>query len=134
MKLILLDEGGILGSAVLAVIGVHAVIIDTETESLLFSAENAIMNDVPNAIDERLFLGISNGGVDDGLEFILGESRKDLGITKASKTMIRMSSELPVITDVTTDVASVDEEVIDGTFIDLLNDSVVCSQSYFVCL
>lgn len=134
MKLILLDEGGILGSAVLAVIGVHAVIIDTETESLLFSAENAIMNDVPNAIDERLFLGISNGGVDDGLEFILGESRKDLGITKASKTMIRMSSELPVITDVTTDVASVDEEVVDGTFIDLLNDSVVCSQSYFVCL
>lgn len=134
MKLILLDEGGILGSAVLAVIGVHAVIIDTETEILLFSAENAIMNDVPNAIDERLFLGISNGGVDDGLEFILGESRKDLGITKASKTMIRMSSELPVITDVTTDVASVDEEVVDGTFIDLLNDPVVCNQPYFVCL
>ena len=134
MKLILLNEGGILGSAVLAVIGVHAVIIDTETESLLFSAENAIMNDVPNAIDERLFLGISNGGVDDGLEFILGESRKDLGITKASKTMIRMSSELPVITDVTTDVASVDEEVVDGTFIDLLNDPVVCNQPYFVCL
>lgn len=134
MKLILLDEGGILGSAVLAVIGVHAVIIDTETESLLFSAENAIMNDVPNAIDKRLFLGISNGGVDDGLEFILGESRKDLGITKASKTMIRMSSELPVITDVTTDVASVDKEVVDGTFIDLLNDPVVCNQPYFVCL
>ena len=48
--------------------------------------------------------------------------------------MIRMSSELPVITDVTTDVASVDEEVVDSTFIDLLNDPVVCNQPYFVCL